>query len=63
MCAQVCPALRDFMNCSPLGPSVHGFSKQDSWSGLPFPTPGDTPTQGSNPCLTLASGFFTPAPP
>ena len=28
-----------------------GFSKQEYWSGLPFPSPGDLQTQGSNPCL------------
>ena len=26
------------------------FSTQEYWSGLPFPTPGDLPDQGSNPC-------------
>ena len=25
-----------------------GFSRQEYWSGLPFPTPGDLHTQGSN---------------
>ena len=28
-----------------------GFSRQECWSGLPFPSPGDLPTQGSNPGL------------
>ena len=28
-----------------------GFSRQENWSGLPFPSPGDLPTQGLNPCL------------
>ena len=39
-----------------------GFSKQEYWSGLPFPSPGDLPHPGIEPvCLTsaLASGFFT----
>ena len=27
------------------------FSRQEYWSGLLFPTSGDLPTQGSNPCL------------
>ena len=26
-----------------------GFSRQEYWSGLPFPSPGDLPDQGSNP--------------
>ena len=29
------------------------FPWQDYWSGLPFPSPRDFPTQGSNPCLLL----------
>ena len=28
-----------------------GFSRQQYWSGLPFPSPGDLPDQGSNPGL------------
>ena len=28
-----------------------GFFRQEYWSGLPFPSPGDIPAQGSNPCL------------
>ena len=28
-----------------------GFPKQEYWNGLPFPSPGIYPTQGSNPCL------------
>ena len=27
------------------------FSRQEYWSGLPFPSPGNFPTQGSNPGL------------
>jgi len=27
------------------------FSRQEYWSGLPFPSPGDLPTQGLNPGL------------
>ena len=40
-----------------------GFSRQESWSVLPFPTPGDLPNPGieteslSSP--VLAGGFFT----
>jgi len=28
-----------------------GFLRQEYWSGLPFPTPGDLPNQGLNPYL------------
>ena len=34
------------------------FSRQECWSGLPYPSPGEVfPTQGWNPHL-LAGGFF-----
>ena len=29
-------------------PPPMGFSRQEYWSGLPFPSPGDLLTQGSN---------------
>ena len=32
-------------------PLSMGFSRQEYWSGLPFPSPGDLPHQGSNPGL------------
>ena len=32
-------------------PPSMGFSRQEYWSGLPFPSPGNFPTQGSNPGL------------
>ena len=35
---QSCPALRDPMDGSPPG-SPLGFSRQEHWSGLPFPSP------------------------
>ena len=39
------------------------FSRQEYWSGLPFPTPGDLPDLGielkSLASPTLASRFFT----
>ena len=40
-----------------------GFSRQEYWSGLPFPPPGNLPYTGIKPASlsspTLASGFFT----
>ena len=40
------------------------FSKQEYWSGLPCPSPGDFPDPGIEPAyftyLALAGGFFTP---
>ena len=38
------------------------FSRQEYWSGLPFPSPGDTPDPGIKPTSpaspVLAGGFF-----
>ena len=47
---KLCPTLGDLMDCSLPVFSV-GFPRQESWSGLPFPSPGNLPTQGLNPCL------------
>ena len=37
--AQLCPTLSDPMDCSLPGSSVHGFSRQEYWSGVPLPFP------------------------
>ena len=37
--AQSCPTLRDPMDCSLLGSSVRGFSRQEYWSGVSLPSP------------------------
>ena len=40
------------------------FSRQEHWSGLPFPPPRDLPDSGIKPpSPALAGGFFTTAPP
>ena len=41
--AQSCPTLCESTNCSPQTSLSVGFSKQECWSGLPFPSPGDLP--------------------
>ena len=44
-------------------PLSMGFFKQEYWSGLPFPPPGDLPDQGIKPTSpVLARGFFNTAP-
>ena len=44
-----------------------GFSQQECWSGLPFPSPGDLPDPRIEPEFlaspALADGFFTTEPP
>ena len=40
------------------------FSRQEYWSGLPFPSPEDLPQQGMKPqSPALIDGFFTTKPP
>ena len=44
-------------------PLCMGFSRQECWSGLPCPPPGDLPHPGMEPMsltsFALAGGFFT----
>ena len=44
-----------------------GFSRQEYWSGLPFPIPGDLPDAGIEPMSpespALAGRFFIIVPP
>ena len=52
------------MDSSPQAPLSTGFSRQEYWSGLPFPFPGDVPDPGLEPVSpALAGGFFTTEPP
>ena len=46
---QSCLTLCDPMNYSPAGSSIFGFPRQEYWSGLPFPSPGDLPDRGIEP--------------
>ena len=47
--AQSCPTLCDPVDCSPPGPPSMGFSRQEYWRGLPFPSPGELPDPGIEP--------------
>ena len=45
-------------------PPSMGFPRQEHWSGLPSPSPGDLPDPGIQPVSpALAGGFFTAEPP
>ena len=40
-------------------PLSMGFSRQEYWSGLPFPAPGDLPNPGTEPgCPALQADFL-----
>ena len=57
---QLCATLWTAAHQAPLS---MGFSRQEYWRGLPFPSPGDLPNPGIKPTsLTapaLVGGFFT----
>ena len=59
--------LCDPMDYSFQGPLSMGFSRQEYWSGLLFPSPGDPPNPGlkatSLVSPALAGGLFTTQPP
>ena len=45
---QSCPALVTPWTVAHQAALSMGFSGQEYWGGLPFPSPGDLPDQGSN---------------
>ena len=61
MCVCVCSGLSDsetpwiVAHQSPLSP---GFSRQEYWSKMPFPTPGDLPHLGTEPGSPALAGRF-----
>ena len=40
-----------------------GFPREEHWSGLPFPPPGDLPNSGIEPTSAMAGRFFIVEPP
>ena len=62
--AQSCPTLCDLWTLAHKVPPSMGFSRQEYWSGLPFPSPGDLPNPGIEPrSPTLQADDLTSAPP
>ena len=66
MCAkslQSCLTLLSLWTVAQQAPLTMGFSRQEFWSGLPFPSPGDLPDPGIElASLALASRFFIIVP-
>ena len=58
----LCCLFRDPMDCQT--PLYKGFFRQEYWSRLPFPSPGDLSDPGIKPSPpALAGRFFTTEPP
>ena len=45
------------------GPPSMGFSRQEYWSGLPFPSPGDLPDPGIEPGSSALQVDMLPSEP
>ena len=61
-CVQLC----DPQGCSHQAPLPMGFRRQEYWSGLPFPPPGDLPNPETEPPSLVApalAGSLYPEPP
>ena len=61
--AQSCPTPCDLMDYSPPGSSVTGFSRQEYWSGLTLPSPGDFPHPGIKPGAPARQADCSPSKP
>ena len=61
---QSCPTLQPHGLVARQAPLSMEFSREEHWSGVPFPSPGDLPNTGIEPrSLELAGRFFTTEPP
>ena len=47
--AKLCPTLEIPWTVAWQAPLSMGFPRQEYWSGLPFPSPGDLPNPGTEP--------------
>ena len=60
---QSCPTVCDPMTVAHQAPLSMGFSRQEYWSGLPCPSPGDLPKPGSKPRSPSLQANSLPAEP
>ena len=62
--AQLCPTLCDPWTVAYQASPSMGFSRQEYWSGLPFPSTGDLPDPGMEPgSPALEADALTSEPP
>ena len=57
--AQSCPTLCDSWAVVGQAPPSMGFSRQEYWTWLPFPSPGDLPDSGIKPRSPVLQADFT----
>ena len=58
-----CLTLCNPLDCNPPGSSVHRILRQEYWSGLPFPSPGDFPNPGIEPRSPVLQADSLPSKP
>ena len=62
-CSQLYPTVVTAWTVAHQSPLSMEFSRQENWSKLLFPSPGDLPDSGIEPASpALAGGFFTTEP-
>ena len=61
--AKSCPTLATPWTVARQAPLSMGFSRQEYWSGLPFPSPGDLPDPGIEPRSPALQADSLPAEP
>ena len=61
---KLCPTLGIQWTIAGQAPLSMGFSRQEYWTGLPFPSPGDLPDSGIKPrSPALQAGSLLSEPP
>ena len=63
VCAQLGLTLCDPLTVACQVALYMGFSRQEYWSGLSFPSPGDLPEPGTEPMFPALAGRFLPVEP
>ena len=58
--AKLCPTLATPWTVARHAPLSMGFSRQEYWSGLPFPSPRDLPNPGIKPASPALAGDSLP---
>ena len=60
---QSCPTLMTPWSAAHQAPPSMGFSRQEYWSGVPLPSPGDLPDPGIEPRSSASQADTLPSEP